>query len=133
MKMSKPRPIPAFTRAVLPVQRESSAILIGFSYIILNLWFSVWALAIGMLLITVGEMLNFPNANRVAMDRAEGGKIGDYMGLYTIAFSIAHIVGHNGGLFMIHHFGYEVTWWIMGACALPTIFIYQHVGRRLSS
>ena len=110
-----------------------SAILIGFSYIILNLWFSVWALTIGMLLITVGEMLNFPIANRVAMDRAEGGKIGDYMGLYTIAFSIAHIVGHNGGLFMIHHFGYEVTWWIMGACALPAIFIYQHVGRRLSS
>lgn len=103
----------------------ASVILIGLSYVVLNIWGSVWVLVIGMFLVTIGEMLNFPIANRIAMDQADGGKVEAYMGLYTISFSIAHIIAHNGGLFLIHHFGYEFTWWVMGAASLGAVLIFS--------
>ena len=35
------------------------------------------------------------------------------MGLYTIAFSLSHIVSHYTGLKLIVAFGYDMTWGII--------------------
>ena len=72
-------------------------ILTGASFIILN-WIS-WAgiLVIGMLLMTIGEMIAFPFSNAFAMERAKKGNQGEYMALYGIAFSLGHIFSHNSG------------------------------------
>ncbi len=90
-----------------------STLLIAASFLILNLWEAAGVLLMGMFLMTVGEMLNFPFLNRFAMDRAERGKAGSYMALFTVAFSLAHIVGHNTGMQLVDFFGYETTWYIM--------------------
>ena len=86
------------------------AILTGLSFIILN--FTTWSgiLIIGMLLMTFGEMIAFPFSNAFAMDRAKKGNQGEYMALYSIAFSIAHIFGHNSGMQLIDNFGFDNTW-----------------------
>ncbi|HSP82597.1 MAG TPA: hypothetical protein VLN72_02570, partial [Gillisia sp.] len=47
------------------------------------------------------------------LKRAEGGKQGSYMALYSIAFSIGHIFGHNSGMQLIGRFGYDLTWNVM--------------------
>jgi predicted MFS family arabinose efflux permease len=65
-----------------------------------------------MLLVTVGEMLNFPFMNRFAYDRADHGPSGAYMALFTIGWSVAHIIGHTLGLNLIARFGYEATWYL---------------------
>jgi predicted MFS family arabinose efflux permease len=98
-----------------------SVVLIAMSFVMLNLYPHVALLWIGMLFMTLGEMLNFPFMNRFAFDRAEQGRTGAYMGLFTISWSVAHIIGHTLGLNLIAGVGYASTWWIftgMLVCAM---------------
>ena len=97
------------------------AVLTALSFIVLNI--STWSgvLIIGMFLMTVGEMVAFPFSNAFAMERAKKGNQGEYMALYSIAFSMAHIFGHNAGMQLIDGLGFDNTWIIMtllgGICA----------------
>ena len=89
------------------------AVLTGASFLVLNLTSWVGILIVGMLLMTIGEMIIFPFSNAFALDRSRKGKQGEYMAWYTVAFSIAHIGGHNAGLQMIDRLGFENTWYII--------------------
>lgn len=89
-----------------------SVVLFALSFVVLNLFPNIVFLWVGMLCMTVGEMLNFPFMNRFAFDRAEHGATGAYMALFTIAWSVAHIIGHTLGLNLIARFGYDATWYI---------------------
>ena len=86
--------------------------LFALSFLVLNFFPIVAFLWIGMLLATVGEMLNFPFMNRFAYDRSDHGPPGAYMALFTIGWSVSHIIGHTLGLNLIARFGYEVTWYL---------------------
>ncbi len=88
-------------------------ILLTLSFLVLNSIHWAGILVIGMLLMTFGEMIAFPFSNAIAMDRAKKGKQGEYMALYSMAFSIAHIFGHNTGMQSIATFGYTTTWYII--------------------
>ncbi|MCF4102068.1 MFS transporter [Gillisia sp. M10.2A] len=97
--------------------------LVAISFLVLNLTGWIGALLVGMLFMTIGEMIAFPFSNTFALKRAERGKQGSYMALYSIAFSISHIFGHNSGMQLIGEFGFNLTWYIMVflgvvACAL---------------
>jgi predicted MFS family arabinose efflux permease len=99
-----------------------STLMFAMSFFILNMTGWVGVLAIGMVLMTVGEMLNFPFLNAFAMDRAEKyNNQGEYMALFTMSFSIAHIFAHNSGMQLIDKFGYEATWYIMGSLLVLSI------------
>jgi len=108
------------------------AVLTGSSFIILNFTSWVGVLVIGMFLMTVGEMIAFPFSNAFAMERAKKGNQGEYMALYSISFSIAHIFGHNAGMQMVDEFGFDNTWYIItllaALCAL-LLFILKHYMR----
>ncbi|GLB53869.1 MFS transporter [Neptunitalea chrysea] len=77
----------------------------------------------GMLFLTFGEMIAFPFSNRFAMKRAKRGNFGEYMGLYSIAFSIAHIAGHKSGFESIAHYGYVFTWKLMAIIGAFTVVV----------
>jgi predicted MFS family arabinose efflux permease len=87
--------------------------------------FSVWVgvLIIGMLFITVGEMMAFPFTNNFAMNRAPSGKEGRYLALYSMAFSFAHIFSAKTGMELIDKFGYEISWYFMGGLGLLAVFL----------
>ncbi len=87
-------------------------VLTTFSYLFLT--FGTWTglLVIGMILMTLGEMITFPFSSAFAMDRSRSGRQGEYMALYNIAFSISHIFAHNGGMVSIANFGFRSTWYI---------------------
>ncbi len=57
------------------------------SFLVLNIsdWFGI--LIVGILFITLGEMLAFLFTNNFAMNRALKGKDGMYLAYYTLAFS----------------------------------------------
>ena len=93
-------------------------ILTGFSFLVINLTDWVGILMVGMLLATVGEMIGFPFSNSFALNRSDGKKRGSYMALYSIAFSVSHIFGHNSGMQLIDKFGFEFTWYTMFGLAL---------------
>jgi predicted MFS family arabinose efflux permease len=98
-------------------------ILTGLSFIILNLTNWSGVLIIGMLLMTFGEMIGFPFSNAFAMNRAKKGNQGEYMALYSIAFSIAHIFGHNAGMRLVESLGFDSTWFIITLLAGLCVFL----------
>ena len=88
-------------------------ILTLFSFLVLNTTGWIGIIVIGIVLMTVGEMIGFPFSNAFAMERAKRGKPGQYLSMYVMAFSIAHIFGHTIGLRLVDRFGYDITWYIM--------------------
>lgn len=121
----------SFTKSALML---FGAILTGLSFLILN--FTNWTgiLILGMLLMTFGEMIAFPFSNAFAMDRAKKGNQGEYMALYSIAFSIAHIFGHNTGMRLVDNLGFDNTWYIVTLLAALCVFLLfilsQHLNRK---
>ncbi len=99
------------------------ATLTGLSFIVLNMTSWVGILIIGMFLMTVGEMIAFPFSNAFAMQRAKGGNQGEYMALYSIAFSFAHIFGHNAGMQMVNKIGFDNTWYVISLLAALCVFL----------
>lgn len=93
-------------------------LLVGLSFFVLNLTSWTGILIIGMLFMTIGEMIAFPFSNAFVMERAKKGKQGEFMAYYSIAFSASHIFSHNSGMQLIHNFGYNTTWNIITGMAL---------------
>jgi len=100
-------------------------ILTALSFVVLLI--STWTgiLIIGMFLMTIGEMIAFPFSNAFAMQRAKKGNKGEYMALYSIAFSFAHIFSHNSGMHLISVLGFDKTWLIVtGIAVLSAFFMF---------
>ena len=95
-------------------------IIAAISYTILNLMpAAAWAALISIILITIGEMLSMPFMNTFWISRSEESNRGEYAGLYTIAWSVAQIIGPIYGAFLIDYGGYSLFWWVItGICLL---------------
>ena len=83
---------------------------------LLNSW--AWILIIMMLFMTVGEMFAFPFSNSVALSRAPKGHEGRYMAIYTMSYSLAHILSSKVGMEIIEYHGYQMNWFVMGVLGL---------------
>ncbi|NCP61207.1 MAG: MFS transporter [Flavobacteriales bacterium] len=109
----------------------TGALLTGLSFLILNVTSWSGVLILGMLLMTFGEMIAFPFSNAFAMDRAKKGNQGEYMALYSISFSIAHIFGHNVGLQLVDKVGFDKTWYLTtllaGLCVFLLFILKQYL------
>lgn len=105
------------------------ALLLGLSILVLNLTSWTGIIIIGMLLMTLGEMIAFPFSNAFAMERAKKGNQGEYMALYSISFSIAHIISHNAGMQLIDAQGFDDTWYVFTGvavlCVLTLLYLRQ--------
>ena len=108
------------------------AILTGLSFAVLNFTTWIGIVIIGMLLMTIGEMIAFPFSNAFAMKRAARGNQGEYMALYSIAFSISHIFGHNSGMQLVEKYGFNFTWNIMIFLMLLCVILLIFLKRRLT-
>lgn len=90
-------------------------LLMSFSFylLLINTWAGI--LVISMIFISIGEIFAFPFSNTFALSRAPKGHEGRYMALYTMSFSLAHIVSSKSGLEIIARSGYQTNWFIMGS------------------
>ncbi|MGV3630472.1 MAG: MFS transporter [Bacteroidota bacterium] len=100
-----------------------SLVILAASFWVLNLSSWVGVLTVGMLFMTFGEIFNFPFIYSVSQKRARGKNTGDYMALFTMAFSLAHILGHNSGMQLVRSLGYTWTWYIMSGVLLFCIVL----------
>ncbi|WP_033956193.1 MDR family MFS transporter [Psychroserpens jangbogonensis] len=103
------------------------------SFYVLNLTSWIGILLVGMLFMTVGEMIAFPFSNAFAMDRAKKGKQGQYLSMYVMSFSIAHVFGHNVGLRLVDSFGYNNTWYIMIGLGFIGVLLLMYLRKMLAS
>ncbi len=108
-------------------------VLTGLSFIILNC--STWSgvLVIGMLLMTFGEMIAFPFSNAFALKRSKKGNQGEYMAMYVMTFSIAHVFGHNAGLRLVDGLGFDNTWYIMTVLSALCVLLLFILKQSLNS
>ncbi|PWG04161.1 MFS transporter [Polaribacter aquimarinus] len=107
--------------------------LTALSFLVLNLTGWIGILIIGMLLMTIGEMIAFPFSNAFAVERAKKGNQGEYMALYSISFSLSHIFSHNLGMQMVSKFGFEMTWYAITILALFGVLILVFLLKVLKS
>ncbi|MGL2966171.1 MDR family MFS transporter [Flavobacterium sp. XGLA_31] len=79
-----------------------------------------WAgiLIVMMIFMTFGEMFSFPFSNSVTLSRAPKGHVGRYMAIYTMSFSVAHMISSKVGMQIIQDFGYNANWLVMGCLGL---------------
>jgi predicted MFS family arabinose efflux permease len=98
--------------------------LVGLSYVLFNLdFFSGVVIAfLSMLVVTLGEMLSMPFMNAYWIGRTDNSNRGQYAGLFTVAWSIAQIIGPLAGGPIAETYGYSILWWIIaGICCLLSI------------
>ncbi|MEZ4853962.1 MDR family MFS transporter [Flavobacterium sp.] len=100
-----------------------------------NKWeFVLWLM---MFLMTFGEMLAFPFSNSFAMSRAPKGHEGRYMAIFTMSYSLAHILSAKTGMTLIENFGYQANWAFMGTLgligALLGYWVYKLVEKEKSN
>lgn len=89
------------------------SLMMTFSFLVLL--FTGWAgvLVLSMIFMTFGEIFLFPFSNSFALSRAPRGHEGRYMALFTMSFSLAHIMSSKTGMEMTSHFGYQMNWILM--------------------
>jgi len=92
--------------------------LLAISFFVLNISGWVGIAIIGMLFMTFGEMLGFPFSNAYALERSKKGNQGEYMAMYSMSFSVAHILGPNIGMHLTENYGFAFTWYFMGILLL---------------
>ena len=105
----------------------TGSIFVAISFLLINLTGWLGIVLIAMIFLTIGEMIAFPFSNSFALTRAEGGKQGSYMALYSIGFSIGHIFGHNSGMKLIDRFGFTLTWNVMIILCLVCCALLMYV------
>jgi len=88
------------------------------------LLFQSWAgiLLFMIVFMTFGEMFSFPFSNSVCLSRAPKGHEGRYMAIYTMSFSMAHIISSKVGMQIIQNYGFAANWAFMGALGLVGAF-----------
>lgn len=88
------------------------AMSISILLLLVNFWIGI--LVLMMIFMTVGEMFAFPFSNSFAISRAPKGHEGRYMAIFTMSFSLAHIISAKLGLEIIARYGYQMNWFLMG-------------------
>ncbi len=94
-------------------------VLIGMSLVIFNiLGFNIFAAMVSMTLFSIGEIINFPLSSSLALGRSNPNNRGQYMGLFSMAFSVGLIISPLIGFRIAEAYGYAVLWNFMGGLAV---------------
>ncbi len=108
-------------------------VLTSVSYLFLINNTLIALIVISLIVMTIGEMIVFPFSNAFSLKRSTRGRQGEYMALYSIAFSISHVFGHNLGFNFIDRFGFDNTWILMAVLGSIGIFLLFILKRFLNT
>ncbi len=99
-----------------------AAMAISIFLLLINQWAGI--LIIMMLFMTFAEMFAFPFSNSFAMSRAPKGHEGRYMAIFTMSYSLAHILSAKTGMEIISIFSYQVNWLFMGTLGIIGVLLF---------
>ncbi len=91
-----------------------------------------WAI-VTILVWTLGEMLSLPMANAIASHRGPAGAGGRFIGAYSLAFSLAFVIGPVTGTAVYQRFGGDVLWLAIGPIGLGIFAACLALSRRFVS
>ena len=107
-------------------------LLYGISYIALILP-SEWAMQIAvfyMILISFGEIFVMPFSTNWAISQSPKDRQGQYLALYTMAYSASSVIAPALGTQIIAAFGFNVLWWILGGLSIVAWLGFWYLERR---
>jgi predicted MFS family arabinose efflux permease len=87
----------------------------------------IMAALISVILVTMGEIFAMPFMNNYWANRASSRNRGQYAGYYTMAWSLAQVVGPTGGTWVAGHWGFNSLWWIAASICLITGILFRTV------
>ena len=119
------------TNKIKIISYGALCVALGYYILLIDSW--VFILVISIFLLSLGEIFAFPFSNAVALNRAPKGQEGQYMGLFTMSFSLAHISCSKTGLDIIAHFGYQTNWIVMGSLGMLAVFCCVWLNRMLKT
>lgn len=90
--------------------------------LLVNNWAGI--LIIMMIFMTFAEMFAFPFSNSFAMSRAPKGHEGRYMAIFTMSYSLAHILSAKTGMEIISLFSYQTNWFFMGTLGVIGVLLF---------
>ncbi len=90
------------------------ALLMGVGHLFLNFPLH-WLIVIGVynILISLGEIINFPFGNSLALSRAPFHLKGKYMGFWAMMFSSTFIIAPILGTRLVESVGFFTTWFLI--------------------
>lgn len=106
--------------------------LTGLSLVLLNLFTGAWILLLSMLILSLSEILVMPFLATLTVQRSEEQTRGAYLGLYSLAYSAAFILGPYLGTTIIAQFGFPVLWWCGGGLSLIAMLGFYLVLQKMS-
>jgi MFS family permease len=114
-----------------------SLVIIGYAIIasgFLALGFAQFAVTFTVLYfivaLSIGEAIGFPFSNAFALSRSTSGRRGEFMGLYSMAFSTAFIISPLIGFYIVEAYGFPILWWGMtGLGAISILGFFYTKGK----
>jgi predicted MFS family arabinose efflux permease len=106
------------------------AMTVSMYLLLINAWAGI--LVIMMLFMSFGEMFAFPFSNSFAMSRAPKGHEGRYMAIFTMSYSLAHILSSNIGFEIVDLKGYQANWFFMGTLGVLALGLSVWLRKLLS-
>ncbi|KAA3439649.1 MFS transporter [Rufibacter hautae] len=107
--------------------------LLALAFVLLNVAKGFPVLVISVLLMSLSEILAMPFMSTLTVQRSGPHNRGSYMGLYSLSYSAAHIIGPFVGTTVIASFGFDTLWWGASALCLVAIVGFYFVVRRLQA
>ncbi|MER2999670.1 MFS transporter, partial [Pontibacter populi] len=96
----------------------SGLLMLGFSFVLLNLFPQVGVLFVSMVLLSISEILAMPFMSTITVERSNIDNRGAYMGLYTISYAAAHVLSPYLGTSIIAAYSFDMLWWACGGLAI---------------
>ena len=105
------------------------AFMIGISFLILIIakMAMLPIVLLGILLITFGELYNFPFVNSKVLECTNDINRGSYMGIYSMIWAVAMMISPLAGMAIADDYGYNVLWYVcMGLSTIAALgFVFQ--------
>ena len=93
-------------------------VLVGIGFVILNLYHSEMILVASMFTLSVAEIFAMPFMVTFVVQKSGIKNRGSYMGMYSFAYAVGHVISPAMSTFIIDKHGYETLWWFSGAAAI---------------
>ena len=103
------------------------------AYLSFELPLGAWAMALMFIIfISFGEMFVMPFSSNYVYGRSAGSQQGQYMALYTMAYSVANIIAPLFGTQVIAAWGYSILWYLLSILAVVTWVGFWILDKRTS-
>ena len=109
----------------------TGAVLIGLSFLILNISPLLMVVAFSMLVVTLGEMLLFPFMNNFWVKRSNAHNRGQYAAVYTMSFSAAIVLAPTVASQIATHAGFHALWFFDFVLCCMAGFGFYYLKKRL--